>query len=166
MTVEVFDADLDGEGMRIGVVQARFNEKVCDALREACVAELLELGVAEEDIFVCTVPGALEIPFVLGRLAQSEEFDALVALGAVIRGETYHFEVVSNESAAGIGRVALEYGIPVANAVLTTNTDEQAEERATQKGAEAARVAVEMANLAASIETMTASPDLDAEGNG
>lgn len=159
MTIEVFEADLDGEGLRIGVVQARFNDKVCNALREACVAELLELGVAEEDIFVCTVPGALEIPFALARLAQTEEFDALVALGAVIRGETYHFEVVSNESAAGVGRISLETGVPVANAILTTNTDEQADERAAIKGAEAARVAVEMANLAVAIDSLGAMPD-------
>jgi len=162
MTVEAFDADLDGEGLRIGVVQARFNEPVCNALREACVAELIELGVAEEDIFVCTVPGALEIPFALGKLAQTDEFDALIALGAVIRGETYHFEVVSNESAAGIGRVALELGLPVANAVLTTETDAQAEERAPVKGAEAARVAVEMANLAAAIESLAGLPEDEA----
>lgn len=161
MTVDVFDADLDGEGLRIGVVQARFNAPVCEALREACVAELLELGVEEEDIFVCTVPGALEIPFALDKLAQTEEFDALIALGAVIRGETYHFEVVSNESAAGIARVSLDFAIPVANAVLTTNTDEQAMARAAEKGAEAARVAVEMANLADSIESLSAVPDHD-----
>lgn len=164
MTVEVFEADLDGEGLRIGVVQARFNDKVCNALREACVAELLDLGVAEEDIFICTVPGALEIPFALARLAQTEEFDALVALGAVIRGETYHFEVVSNESAAGVGRISLETGVPVANAILTTNTDEQADERAAIKGAEAARVAVEMANLAVAIDSLGAVPgDEDSE---
>ncbi len=159
MTVDVFEADLDGEGLRIGVVQARFNEPVCEALREACLAELLELGVEEEDIFVCTVPGALEIPFALDRLAQTEEFDALIALGAVIRGETYHFEVVSNESAAGIARVSLDFSVPVANAVLTTETDEKAQERARVKGAEAARVAVEMANLADSIDSLSALPD-------
>ncbi len=161
MSVDVFQADLDGEGLRIGVVQARFNEQVCDALREACIAELFELGVEEEDIFVCTVPGALEIPFALDKLAQTEEFDALIALGAVIRGETYHFEVVSNESAAGIARVSLDFAIPVANAVLTTNTDEQAIERAAEKGAEAARVAVEMANLADAVESLSAVPDED-----
>ncbi|MEN9314451.1 MAG: hypothetical protein RIS35_844 [Pseudomonadota bacterium] len=159
MSIEVFEADLDGEGLRIGIVQARFNDKVCKALREACVAELLDLGVAEEDIFICTVPGALEIPFALARLAQTEEFDALVALGAVIRGETYHFEVVSNESAAGVGRISLETGVPVANAILTTNNDEQAEERAEVKGAEAARVAVEMANLAVAIDSLGSMPD-------
>ena len=159
MSIDVFEADLDGEGLRVGVVQARFNAPVCEALREACLAELLELGVEEEDIFVCTVPGALEIPFALDKLAQTEEFDALIALGAVIRGETYHFEVVSNESAAGIARVSLDFAIPVANAVLTTNTDEQAMARAAEKGAEAARVAVEMANLADSIESLSAVPD-------
>ena len=161
MSIDVFEADLDGEGLRVGVVQARFNAPVCEALREACVSQLLELGVEEEDIFVCTVPGALEIPFALDKLAQTDEFDALIALGAVIRGETYHFEVVSNESAAGIGRVSLDFAIPVANAVLTTNTDEQAMARAAEKGAEAARVAVEMANLADSIESLSAVPDAD-----
>jgi 6,7-dimethyl-8-ribityllumazine synthase len=161
VSIDVFEADLDGEGLRIGVVQARFNAPVCEALREACVGQLLELGVEEEDIFVCTVPGALEIPFALDKLAQTDEFDALIALGAVIRGETYHFEVVSNESASGIGRVSLDFAIPVANAVLTTNTDEQAMERAAEKGAEAARVAIEMANLADSIESLSAVPDAD-----
>ena len=147
MTVDVFDADLNGDGLRIGIVQARFNEGVCNALREACVGELLELGVAEEDIFVCTVPGALEIPFALGKLAQTEEFDALVALGAVIRGETYHFELVSNEMGAGVTRVGLDTGLPIANGVLTTEDDDQAIARMREKGADCARAAVEMANL-------------------
>jgi len=164
LAIEVFDADLDGSGLRIGVVQARFNAPVCEALREACLAELLSLGVAEEDVFVCTVPGALEIPFALSRLARTGEFDALIALGAVIRGETYHFEVVSNESAAGIARVSLEESIPVANAVLTTDTDAQAEERASVKGAEAAQVAVEMANLTSSIDSLSEVPDTDELG--
>ncbi len=162
MTIDVFEADADGEGLRVGVVQARFNEPVCNALREACIAELLELGVAREDIFVCSVPGALEIPFALSQLARTDEFDALVALGAVIRGETYHFEVVSNESAAGISRVSVDEAIPIANAVLTTDTDEQAIERAAVKGAEAARVAIEMANLAASIESLSEASEFDA----
>ncbi|MFZ9677156.1 MAG: 6,7-dimethyl-8-ribityllumazine synthase [Quisquiliibacterium sp.] len=162
MTIDVFEADADGEGLRVGVVQARFNEPVCNALREACIAELLELGVAREDIFVCSVPGALEIPFALSQLARTDEFDALVALGAVIRGETYHFEVVSNESAAGISRVSVDEAIPIANAVLTTDTDEQAIERASVKGAEAARVAIEMANLAASIESLSEASEFDA----
>ena len=162
MTIDVFEADADGEGLRVGVVQARFNEPVCNALRDACIAELLELGVAREDIFVCSVPGALEIPFALSQLARTDEFDALVALGAVIRGETYHFEVVSNESAAGISRVSVDEAIPIANAVLTTDTDEQAIERAPVKGAEAARVAIEMANLAASIESLSEASEFDA----
>jgi 6,7-dimethyl-8-ribityllumazine synthase len=110
-------------------------------------AELAHLGVLEEDILHTTVPGALEIPVALQKLAETDQFDALIALGAVIRGETYHFELVANESAAGIARVSLDAGIPIANAVLTTETDEQAEERMAVKGADAARVAVEMANL-------------------
>lgn len=162
MSVEIFDADLDGAGLRIGVVQARFNEPVCEAICEGCLDELAALGVNDEDVFVCTVPGALEIPLALQRLAQSGEFDALIAIGAVIRGETYHFEVVSNESAAGIARVALDASIPVANAVLTTETDEQAQSRAAEKGADAARVAVEMANLVASIHHLAHPVDPDA----
>ncbi|MCX7272703.1 MAG: 6,7-dimethyl-8-ribityllumazine synthase [Burkholderiales bacterium] len=159
--MEIFDAGTDGEGLRIGVVQARFNEPVCTALREACIELLLRLGVAEEDIFLCSVPGALEIPLALQKLAQSGEFDALVALGAVIRGETYHFEVVSNESAAGVLRVSLDFSIPVANAILTTEDDDQAMARASEKGADAARVAVEMANLTASIATLGNGADSD-----
>ncbi|MGD9941687.1 MAG: 6,7-dimethyl-8-ribityllumazine synthase [Burkholderiaceae bacterium] len=155
MQIEVFQSDLDGSSLRIGVVQARFNEAVCTALRDACLSELLKLGVDAEDIFVCTVPGALELPNVLQQLAASGEFDALIALGAVIRGETYHFELVSNESAAGISRVALDFNVPIANAVLTTENDEQAEARAPVKGAEAARVAVEMANLSSSLSTLS-----------
>lgn len=154
MQIEVFQSDLDGSGLRIGVVQARFNQSIGEALRDACLGELGELGVAAEDVFVCTVPGALEIPVVLQQLAASGEFDALIALGAVVRGETYHFEVVSNESAAGISRVALDFNVPIANAVLTTENDEQAAERAAEKGAEAARVAVEMANLASSLSAL------------
>ncbi len=159
MQIEVFQSDLDGAGLRIGVVQARFNQVVCEALRDACLAELVELGVGPEDVFVCTVPGALEIPVVLQQLAASGEFDALIALGAVVRGETYHFEVVSNESAAGIARVALDFNLPVANAVLTTETDEQAAARAGEKGADAARVAVEMANLASSLSGLAGDED-------
>ena len=147
MSVESFQAPLEGRGLRIGIVQSRFNETVCTMLREACLAELSRLGVGNEDIALCSVPGALEIPYVLHRMASSGAFDALIALGAVIRGETYHFELVANESGRGIQNVATEYGVPVANAVLTTNTDAQAEERAPVKGAEAARVAVEMARL-------------------
>jgi len=147
VSVEVFDAGTDGEGLRIGVVQARFNEPVCTALRDACLELLQRLGVSEEDIFVCTVPGALEIPLALQKLAQTGEFDALVALGAVIRGETYHFEVVSNDSCRAIMEVQLDTGVPIANGILTCESDEQAEVRMQQKGSDCAQAAVEMANL-------------------
>jgi 6,7-dimethyl-8-ribityllumazine synthase len=108
MTVEVFQAQSVGDGLCIGIVQARFNEPVCNALRDACVEALVKAGVSEEAIVIASVPGALEIPLALAQMAQTGKFDALVALGAVIRGETYHFEVVSNESAAGIMRVGLD----------------------------------------------------------
>ncbi len=152
MALDAYDINLDGEGLRIGIVQARFNEKVCQGLLNACVEELRRLGVAEEDITHASVPGALEIPVVLQKMAATREYDALIAIGAVIRGETYHFELVANESGAGISRVALDYGIPIANAVLTTEDDAQAEVRMAEKGADAARVAVEVANLALAIE--------------
>jgi len=154
MTVDLISGGRDGADLRVGVVQARFNPAIGDALREACLAELLALGVAEADTLLCSVPGALEIPTALLQLGRSGEFDVLIALGAVVKGETYHFEVVANESAAGVSRVALELGIPVANAILTTYTEEQAMARAAEKGAEAARVAVEMATLAAVIESI------------
>jgi 6,7-dimethyl-8-ribityllumazine synthase len=119
----------------------------------------MDLGVADEDVLHVTVPGALEIPFALQKMADTEQFDALIAIGAVIRGETYHFELVANESGAGISRIALDFGIPVANAVLTTDTDEQAEARMAEKGGEAARVAVEMANLAIALEELAEAGD-------
>lgn len=149
--VKRLDADLDGEGLVIGVVVSRFNEAVVDALLAHCIRELGELGVRAEDIAVVSVPGALEIPVALQAMAQTDRYDALVALGAVIRGETFHFEIVSEQSAAGIQRVQLDTGVPVANGVLTTNSDEQAEARL-EKGAEAARVAIEMANLLRAID--------------
>ncbi len=142
------EKNLNGSGMRIGIVQSRFNPAVCEGLRAACHAQLLQSGVADEDIVLATVPGALEIPLVLWEMAESHDYDALIALGAVIRGDTYHFEVVSNESARGVGEVQLATGIPIANAILTTDTDEQAESRMKVKGAEAALVAIEMVNLA------------------
>lgn len=159
MTVEVFTADTNATDLRVGVVQARFNQPVCNGLRDACLAELARLGVADQDVFVCTVPGALEIPVALQDMAKSGEFDALIAIGAVIRGETYHFEVVSNESAAGVARVALDFDIPVANAILTTDTDEQALARVVEKGTDAARVAVEMANLAVALGALRDQPE-------
>jgi 6,7-dimethyl-8-ribityllumazine synthase len=147
MSVDLFEATVDGSGMRIAIVQSRFNQKICETLRTACLQELSRLGVAPDDILVFTVPGALEIPGALAKLAESNQFDALIALGAVIRGETYHFEVVADQSAAGIREVSLEFGVPIANAVLTTNTEDQAIVRSREKGAEAARVAVEMAEV-------------------
>ncbi|MFH2140029.1 MAG: 6,7-dimethyl-8-ribityllumazine synthase [Pseudomonadota bacterium] len=142
------EKNLDGTGMRIGIVQSRFNDVVCDGLLAACHAQLLKSGVADDDIVLATVPGALEIPLVLWQMAESHDYDALIALGAVIRGDTYHFEIVSNESARGVGEVQLATGMPIANAILTTDTDEQAEVRMSVKGAEAALVAIEMVNLA------------------
>lgn len=150
--------DMNGEGLHIGIVRARFNEDIGLIELDACLQELESLGVDERDIMVVTVPGALELGVTLARMAETFEFDALIALGAVIRGETYHFEIVSNESASAIARVALETGIPVANGVLTTETDEQAEARAADKGRDCAQCAVEMANLVAALE-----PEADEE---
>lgn len=146
------DTDLRGEGLRIGVVMSRFNIDVCEGLLAACTHELRKHGVKPADMLVVTVPGALEIALAARRIARTGRFDAVVALGAVIRGETYHFEVVSNESAAGLTRVQLEAGVPVANGVLTTDDEYQAEARMSSKGAEAARVAIEMANLLKAID--------------
>jgi 6,7-dimethyl-8-ribityllumazine synthase len=140
-------ARLDGEELRIGIVRARFNDEITAKLTAACVAELRTLGVAERDIVRVDVPGALEVPLALAAMADSERHDALVAIGCVIRGETYHFELVANESGAGVTRVALDYQLPVANAILTVDTAEQAWARVDEKGRDAARVAVEMANL-------------------
>lgn len=141
------EINTDGRGLRIGIVLSRFNSDIGDGLLSACKAELSKLGVADENITVATVPGALETPLVLHHMADSQQYDALIALGAIIRGETYHFEVVANESARGISEVQLNTGIPVANAVLTTEDDDQALARMSIKGAEAAAVAIEMVNL-------------------
>ena len=140
-------AALDGTGLRIGIVQARFNQGITDALVQACRQELLQLGVEQDHIEQVQVAGALEVPLALQALAETERFDALVALGCVIRGETYHFELVCNESAAGVTRVGLDHHIPIANAILTTENLSQAVARQEDKGREAARVAVEMARL-------------------
>ena len=147
MAKDFIAPDFDGDDLRIGLVQARFNEWAGRALAEACINELITLGVDEDDITHITVPGSLEIPVALGKLAATDDFDALIALGCVIRGDTYHFEIVANESARGVASVALEYGVPIANAILTTDTEEQARTRVTEKGRDAARTAVEMANL-------------------
>lgn len=139
--------ELTGSGLRIGIVQARFNRNLTDRMAERCRAELLRLQVDARDISHCTVPGALEVPLALKVMAESGDYDALVALGCVIRGETYHFELVANESGAGVSRVALDHQIPVANAILTVENEAQALARVDDKAADAARVAVEMANL-------------------
>jgi 6,7-dimethyl-8-ribityllumazine synthase len=143
--VTKYDVNLDGRRLRIGVVMSRFNPDVGEGLLSACIEELQVLNVF--DIHVATVPGALEISLTLQRLARSGQFDALVALGAVIRGETYHFELVSNEMGAGISRIMLDSGLPIANGVLTTEDDDQALARVQDKGRDCARAAVEMANL-------------------
>ena len=139
--------ELIGEGLRIGIVQARFNDALTRKLALACLAELERLDVESSDIKHVTVPGALEIPVVLKAMAESGDFDALVALGCIIRGETYHFELVANESGAGVARISLDHQIPIANAILTVENEAQAWARAEEKGRDAARVAVEMANL-------------------
>lgn len=139
--------DLNGQDLRIGIVQARFNDALTSALATNCLAELKALGVTDEQIRHVTVPGALEVPVALQVMAESENFDALIALGCIIRGETYHFELVANESGAGVTRVSMDYQIPVANAILTVENETQAWARAEEKGRDAAKVAVEMANL-------------------
>ncbi len=141
------DAHLNGAGLRIGIVQARFNADITDALHLACVSELHTIDVAPDHIETVHVPGALEIPIALQALAERQEFDALIALGCIVRGETYHFELVANESGAGVSRVALDHQLPIANAILTTEDMAQAVARQTDKGRDAARVAVEMALL-------------------
>ena len=138
---------LGGSKLHIGIVQARFNEGITNALAEACRNALQDLGVAPEHITHVFVPGALEVPLALQALAERDEFDALIALGCIIRGETYHFELVANESGAGVTRVALDYQLPIPNAILTTENLDQAVARQTEKGRDAAYVAVEMANL-------------------
>ena len=148
-----YPSNENGEGLRIGVVVARFNQDICDGLLSGAINELHQLGVSAEDITVCSVPGALEIPLVLQSLADEEEssYDALIALGAVVRGETYHFEVVSNDSCRAVMEVQLATGVPIANGILTTENDDQALVRMHDKGADCARCAVEMARLHAAI---------------
>ena len=155
MSFDTIQGSLDGHGLRIGVVYSRFNEEFSLESLNACVAKLYELGVAESDVLVVSV---------LLNLGNSDEFDALIAVGTIIKGETYHFEVVCNESAAGVSRIALELGMPVANAILTTYNEEQARQRSAQKGAEAAEVAVEMARLGYALESL-ADVDDDDEGD-
>ena len=141
------EPSLDGSALRIGIVMSRFNMDICEGLLAACSAALIKHGVKTGNMLIATVPGALEIPLALRKMAMSGKFDALVALGAVVRGDTYHFEVVSNEMANGIARIQLDTGVPIANGVLTTDTDHQATSRMSVKGAEAGECAIEMANL-------------------
>ena len=140
-------AHLDGRDLHIGIVQARFNAGVTDVLAQACLAELAALGVPARHIKHVTVPGALEVPIALLALAETDDYDALIALGCIIRGETYHFELVANESGAGVTRVSLDHELPIANAILTVENEAQARARMADKGRDAARVAIEMANL-------------------
>ena len=138
---------LDGTKLSVGIVQARFNEDITNILAAACLQELDALGVKEKNITHVKVPGALEVPCALQALAESENFDALIALGCIIRGETYHFELVANESGSAVTRLALDYQLPIANAILTVENLAQAQVRQEEKGRDAARVAVEIANL-------------------
>jgi len=142
-----YEKDLNGKGLRIGIVMSRFNIDIGEGLLGSCVAELGKLGVQQTDVTLVTVPGALEVPLVLLKMALSDNYDALIALGAVVRGDTYHFELVANESGTGITQVQLDTGVPIANGILTTDTDDQALARMGVKGADCALVAVEMANL-------------------
>ena len=151
-SIDRLEPNLDGKGLRIGIVVSRFNPEVGEALLAACTAALTKHGVLARDIRVITVPGALEVPLALQKMANTGKYDALIALGAVIRGETYHFEIVANESAGGITTVGLDTGVPVANGILTTENDDQAAARVSQKGADCAAAAIEMANLLKRIE--------------
>jgi 6,7-dimethyl-8-ribityllumazine synthase len=154
MSVKRISPDIRGAGRRVGIVVSRFNAPIVDVLLGGAVKALAEAGVAQNDILVVTVPGALETPLALQRLAQSDDFDALVALGAVIRGETYHFEIVAEQSAAGVAGVQLEFGVPIGNGILTTENEAQAMARAATKGYEAAQAALELANLLVAIDDL------------
>ena len=152
MSIRRIPTNGSGLGRRVGIVLSRFNPGIGDLMLSGALRALQEAGVIERNITIATVPGALETPLALQRLAQSDDFDALVALGAVIRGDTYHFEIVANESARGVAEVQLQFGIPIGNGILTTDTEEQALARASVKGHEAAMTAVEMANLLDAID--------------
>ena len=149
--LDAITSQLNGKKLRIGIVQARWNADITDCLAEACLGELMQLGVKAKNVTLVQVPGALEVPLALQALADRSDYDALIALGCIIRGETYHFELVANESGAGVTRISLDHGLPIANAILTVENLEQAQARQVEKGVDAARVAVEMALL---LETM------------
>lgn len=142
-----FPQNLDGQNLYIGIVQSRFSNEICTPITDTCIQQLKALNVAESNISVVTVPGALEIPIMLQNLALSNEFHVLIAIGVIIRGETYHFDIVANESAAGITRVALDFNLPIINAILTTENEQQAYDRVEIKATEAAQAAIECANL-------------------
>ena len=152
MSIVRIEPNLRGDSRRVAIVQSRFNPGLGVGLLAGALRALRDAGVAESDIILVTVPGALEIPLALQRLAQSGDYDALVALGAVIRGDTYHFDIVANESATGVASVQLEFGVPIGNGILTCDTDAQAEARMAAKGAEAALAALELANLLDAID--------------
>ena len=145
--LDAITSQLNGKKLRIGIVQARWNADITDSLAEACLGELMQLGVKAKNVTLVQVPGALEVPLALQALADRSDYDALIALGCIIRGETYHFELVANESGAGVTRISLDHGLPIANAILTVENLEQAQARQVEKGVDAARVAVEMALL-------------------
>jgi 6,7-dimethyl-8-ribityllumazine synthase len=154
MSVKRIAPNTRGEGRRVGIVVSRFNPRIGDALLGGALKALAEAGVVDRDVLVVTVPGALETPLALQRLAQTDDFDALVALGAVIRGETFHFEIVAGQSASGVAGVQLEFGVPIGNGILTTENEAQALDRAATKGYEAAQAALELANLLVAIDDL------------
>jgi len=154
MSVKRIAPNTRGEGRRVGIVVSRFNARIGDALLAGALKALAEAGVVDRDVLVVTVPGALETPLALQRLAQTDDFDALVALGAVIRGETFHFEIVAGQSASGVAGVQLEFGVPIGNGILTTENEGQALDRAATKGYEAAQAALELANLLVAIDDL------------
>lgn len=150
--VQAFPIQVDGSDLNIGIVVAQFNQDIGEAMLDACYSELIRIGVSTENVAIASVPGALEVPLTLQRFADSGRFEALIALGAVIRGDTYHFEIVSNESAAGLTAVQLETGIPIANGILTCENEQQARDRIERKGIDCAQVAVQMARLMEAID--------------
>jgi 6,7-dimethyl-8-ribityllumazine synthase len=152
MTARRIPSNTNGQGRRVAIVLSRFNAGIGDLMLASALRAIKEAGVVDRNVTIATVPGALETPLALQRFAQSGDYDALVALGAVIRGETYHFEIVANESARGVAEVQLEFGIPIGNGILTTDTDEQALMRCEAKGFEAAQAALELANLLEAID--------------
>jgi len=155
--LRVIEGDLLGRDLRFAVLAARFNERVVEGLVRGAVDALRRHGVADKQVEIVRVPGAYDMPMVARRLAQSRRYDAIIALGAVIRGATAHFDYVAGECASGLGRVAAETGVPVAFGVLTTDTADQAMDRAGgkagNKGADAALAAIELANLLRRLET-------------